>query len=373
MRWNQIVPIFFMVIVASGLAHPAMGHANSSEDVWRAELGSRVAAAALAEDSLYGAVTTEESVYLYDRHGTLLWSYPVSHGCCVAVSADGERIVAGGDHLLLFNRKGEVLWRYKPEYRIQGVAIAADGRTICAGAGPTLRMFSLADGQTTANVSWSFDAEDPIDSVSIDGGGSSIVAGDRQGNIYFFSGEGRDLWRYRTGSSGIRVVVSRDGSTIVAQSPRQAVLLNRNGRLLWKSSQLQEQIADVSVSGDGSVLVLANRGITVLNRNGEIAWTYTTEDEVRCVSAPSSDTTHILAGALDGTVSLLEVRPETLNADTIETPRPDTSSAVESSHIAVVPDQEQTTPHQGMALSPAAPITAGACFAALAWWRRGQR
>lgn len=373
MRRNLILLIFFVVIVASSLAHPVLGQTLSGEEVWRAELGSRVMAAALAQDSLYGAVTTEENVYLYDRNGTLLWSYPTSRSRCVTISSDGERIVAGGDHLLLFDRKGEVLWRYKPKSRTQDAAIAADGRTICAGVGATLQVFSLDGGRTTANASWSFDAGDPIESVSIDGGGSNIVAADNQGNIYFFSGDGRLLWNYRTGSSGNRAAISRDGSTVATASPQKTViLLNRNGRLLWKSS-LQERVTDVSISGDGSTLVLASGDITMLNRNGEAAWTYATGEEIRCVSTPSSDTAHILAGAIDGTVSLLRMRLKTLPVDTIETPLPDPSSTVESSQTSAAPDQGQTTPQQGAALSPAAPVTVGACVAALAWWRKREQ
>lgn len=373
MRWNLILPVFFVVLVTSGLVHPVPGQAISGEEIWRAELGSRIVAAALAQDSLDSAVATEESINLYDRNGTLLWSYPVSHGRCIAVSSDGERIAAGGDHLLLFDRKGEVLWRYKPESRVQGVAITADGHTVCAGTGTTLRIFSLDDGRTTANDSWSSDAGDPIESVSIDDMGSSIVAADNQGSVYFFSGEGRLLWNYRTGSSGIQVAISGDGSTIAAESPGKVVrLFNRNGRLLWRSS-LQERAADVSISKDGSTLVLAGGGITMFDRNGEVMWTYATDEEIRCVSTQSSDATHILAGTLDGTVSLFEVRPITLPADRIEAPLSDAASAVEPPQTSVAPDHRQTTPQHGTALSPAAPVTAGACAAALVWWRRGKR
>lgn len=259
MRRNLILPTLFAVVVVSSLACPVLGQEVSVKEIWRSGIGDPVVAVALSQDGLYGAVTTEERVYLYDQNGTILWRYPVSHSRSVAISSDSERIVAGGDHLLLFDRKGNVIWRYKPESRIQGVAVAADGRTICAGAGTSLRVFSLDDGQTTANASWSFDTGGPVRSVSTDGDGSSIVAGGDSGNIYFFSGDGRLLWNYRTGSHGVRVAVSRDGSTVAAASiQRVTFLLNRNGRLLWKSP-MPEMITDVSISGDGSTLFAGER------------------------------------------------------------------------------------------------------------------
>lgn len=371
MRRNLILPIFFVVIVASGLAHPALGQVLSGEEVWRSGVGDQIVAVALSQDGLYGAVTTEERVYLYDRNGTLLWSYPVSRSRSVAISSDGERIVAGGDHLLLFDRKGNVIWRYMPESRVQGVAIAADGRTICAGAGTSIIVFFQDDGRATANASWSFDKGDPIESVSIGGGGSNIAAGGDSGNVYFLSGDGQLLWTYRTGNNGIKVAVSHDGSTVAAASIQRVVLLlNRNGRLLWKSS-MPERITDVSISGDGSTLVLANGGISVFTRSGGAVWTYATEEENRCVST-SSDTTHILAGTLDGTVWAFGVQPETLPAGTSEASSPDAAFTAGPPQTPVASAPGQTLSQQGMALSPATPVVVGACLAAMAWRRKTQ-
>lgn len=363
--------MLFAVIAVSSLICPAPGQVLSGDLIWRSGVGDRIAAVALSPDGLYGAVTTERMIYFYDQNGTVLWSYPVSGGRSVAVSSDGERIAAGGDHLLLFDRKGDVIWRYRPESRIQDLAIAADGRTICTGADTGLLVFSLDDGQATANVSGSFDAGEPIRSVSIDSDGTNIVAGADSGNIYFLGTEGRLLWNYKTGSNGVRVAISHDGSTIAAASSQRAVyLLNRNGRLLWKSS-MAGAITGVSMSGDGSTLVLADGGISMLNRAGEIVGVYTPgeEERIRSVSTPA-DTTHLLAGAIDGTVSALRVQPETTPADTPDNPSPDTPVTAEPPRLSTASTQEQTTPQRGTALSPATPVTVSACVAALAWWRR---
>ncbi|KAF5034069.1 hypothetical protein DSECCO2_600090 [anaerobic digester metagenome] len=188
--------------------------------------------------------------------------------------------------------------------------------------------------------------------------------------MYFLGADGRFLWNYRTGDNGIHVAISRDGSTIAAASTGRAVyLLNRNGRLLWKSS-MPGEITGVSLSGDGSRLVLADGGISILNRGGEITAMYATGEEgrIRSVSAPS-DTAHILAGAVDGTVSMVRVQPETLPAGTLDTLPP--ATATEPLRPSVAPDQEETTSQQGAVLPLETPITVSACVvAALAWWRR---
>ena len=365
MRRNLIVPTFFAIIAFGSLVCPATGQESSGDLIWQSGVGDRVMAAALSPDGLYGAATTERTVYLYSQNGTTLWSYPVSGGRSVAVSSGGERIAAGGDHLLLFDRNGSVIWRYRSDSRIQDIAITADGRTICTGADTGLLVFSLDDGETTPDVSGSFDANDPIRSVSIDSDGAGIVAGADSGNIYFLGADGRLLWNYRTGDNGIHVAISRDGSTIAAASTGRTVyLLNRNGRLLWKSS-MPRAITDVSISGDGSRLVLADGGISMLNRGGETIGMHATGEEgrIRSVSAPS-DTAHILAGAADGTVSMFRVQPETLPPAT----------ATEPSRPSAAPAQEQTTSQQDTALPPATPVIVSACaVAALAWRRRERR
>lgn len=372
MRQNLILPTLFAVVVVSSLACPVLGQEVSDKEIWRSGIGDPVVAVALSQDGLYGVVTTEERVYLYDQNGTILWRYPVSHSRSVAISSDSERIVAGGDHLLLFDRKGNVIWRYKPESRIQGIAVTTDGCTICAAIDTGLRIFSLDDGRTTANASWSFDTGDPIKSVSIDGGGSNIAAGGDSGNVYFLSGDGRLLWTYRTGNNGIKVAVSHDGSTVAAASHQRVVLLlNRNGRLLWKSP-MPRQITDVSISRDGSTLVLASGGIFMFNRSGEITWAYATQEDIRSVSTPS-DTMRILTGTFDGTVSVFMAQPETFSAETPDNLPLNVAFTAESSQPTVAPTQGQTTSQQGMALPPATPVTVGACVAALAWWRRQKR
>lgn len=369
MRPNPLLPLFFMAILASGFACPAQGQTLTGEENWQAGTGDQVRGVMFSEYSLSCAAITGEKVYLFDGNGTMLWNYPVSCGRSVAITPDGERIAAGGDHLLLFDRSGEVLHRYTPASRILGIAITADGRTVYAGTGAGLQVFSAESELATAGTIWPSGTEDPIGSVSIDGEGSGIVAGGDSGNIYFFSQDGRLLWNYRTGNSGIRVVISHDGSTIAAVSSRQTVyLLNRHGRLLWKSPA-DGRAVDLSLSEDGSTLVLAGEGISVLKRDKTALWRGVIGEDIRCVFA-SPDTTRIIAGALDGTVSVFRLQPE---AHATGTPSPDAFSTTKPPQTSVAPDNGQITPPQGTALSPAAPVAVGACAAALMWRRRERR
>jgi outer membrane protein assembly factor BamB len=356
--------LLFAVLALGSLVCPVAGQEVSGSEVWRSGVGDPVMAVALSEDGLCCPVITEWNIYVYDQNATVLWRYPVSHGESVAISSDSERVVAAGDHLLLFDREGNIIWRYKPDSRIRDVALTADGRTICTATDAGLCVFSLNKERTVANVSWTFEAEDRIKSVSVDGGGTGIVAGGAAGDVYFLSGDGRLLWTYRMGNSGIKAVLSRDGSTVAAASSQQVILLNRNGQLLWKSS-VPGRIVDVAISRDGSTLFLANGGVAVFNRSGENIWTYATEEDIGSVSAPSASM-QFLTGAFDGSVSFFVLQPETISRGTPDdTLSNAVTAAAEPSQTSVAPPQGQTTSQQeGMALSPATPVAVVASAAA---------
>jgi len=372
-RQSRTLTLLFAVVALGSLACPVAGQEVSGSEVWRSGVGDPVMAVALSEDGICGLVITECNIYVYDPNATVIWRYPVSHGESVAISSDSERIVAAGDHLLLFDREGTIIWRYKPDSRIRDVALTADGRTICTATDVGLRVFSLNEERTVANVSWTFDAGDRIKSVSVDGEATGIVAGGAAGDVYFLSGDGHLLWTYRAGNSGIKVVISQDGSTVAAASSQQVILLNRNGRLLWKSS-VSGRIADVAISRDGSTLILADGGVAVYNRSGENIWTYATEEGIRSVSAPSGSM-KILTGAFDGSVSLFDLQPETMSGGAPDNTLSNaTTAAAEPSQTSgALPNGQTTSQHEARALSPATPVAVVACVAALMWWRREGR
>jgi outer membrane protein assembly factor BamB len=365
MRHSIHVTIFFAVIAASCITGSVQGQAFAGEVIWQSGTGNRVVAVAESQDSLYAAVSTEERVYLFNRSGTMLWSSPVTSGRSVAISSAGAYVVSGGDRLLLFDRNGAVLWRYSPGSRIRSVAIDADAHTAYAGIDTNLTAFSLDDEHRNASTSWSVDVRDGIESISIGGEGSGIVAGTESGNICFFSTDGRLLWTYRTGGGTIRTDISHDGSTIAAASVQRSVfLLNRNGHLLAKHSTHGRDL-DVSISADGSTLVLADGEISVLNRDGDVLWTYMTKKDTRCVSI-SSDTTYLIAGGVDGTVLQLRLLPEASSVGQLATPTPDALPAGDSLQKTAVSPTDRTPQTQEAAPAPAAPLAVAVCLAMLA-------
>lgn len=72
----------------------------------------------------------------YAKEYALLWKYEAGIRS-VSITPDGEHIVVGSDdrHIYLFNKKGEVLWKYKMDGSVNSVSITPDGEYVIAWSG----------------------------------------------------------------------------------------------------------------------------------------------------------------------------------------------------------------------------------------------
>ena len=114
-----------------------------------------------------------------------LWRYWIDGPVKVAISSDGNYIVAGGGDgkIYLFSRENSTpLWSHTVGGIYLPVAISSDGSYVVSG-GDKVRLFSRA----SSTPLWSYDAGYWIISVAISSDGNYIVAGGWDNNVYLFS------------------------------------------------------------------------------------------------------------------------------------------------------------------------------------------
>jgi hypothetical protein len=103
-------------------------------------------------------------------------------------------------------------------------------------------------------------------SLSLDGG--HIATGEKDGTIRYYTGEGRPLWSYATGSATLSCSMTDDGGYIaVGADHGVAELLNRNGRALWKQVGGERRPA-VVIAAEGSFVALGGEEIKLFSTNG---------------------------------------------------------------------------------------------------------
>jgi outer membrane protein assembly factor BamB len=120
--------------------------------LWKQEAGP-LSNIRISADGEYIVVGTANSrLLLFDRHGTNLWDTKVTdaffieevaisdHAEYIAINTQ-ERLFLPTLYLDVYNREGQLLWRYEGNQPFMAIAISGDGHYIAAGNQNTLVSF----------------------------------------------------------------------------------------------------------------------------------------------------------------------------------------------------------------------------------------
>jgi WD40 repeat protein len=139
---------------------------------------------------------------------------------------------------LLFDGQGKLLWEEKVPgvgwYAwVWGTAVSHDGQLAVSGAADKrARILDRA-----GNILATYRAKSEIFAATVSSSGSATAFGDRQGNVYFFDGQGQLLWEDQLTDGIWQVKLTEDGQRlIVGADPKEGHIrvYHRDGRLLWR-------------------------------------------------------------------------------------------------------------------------------------------
>jgi outer membrane protein assembly factor BamB len=147
---------------------------------------------AIAPDESYFLFGSERS-YLncYTFEGDLLWKQEAGPLSNIRISADGEYIVVGtaNSRLLLFDRHGTNLWDTKvtDAFFIEEVAIShyAEYIAINTQEGPFLPTLYLDVYNREGQLLWRYEGNQPFMAIAISGDGHYIAAGNQNTLVFF--------------------------------------------------------------------------------------------------------------------------------------------------------------------------------------------
>ncbi|MEH2137818.1 nSTAND1 domain-containing NTPase [Nostoc sp.] len=240
----------------------------------------------------------------------------------VAISADGQTIVSGGDDgtVRLWNRQGFPL--VEPLRGHQGkvycVAISADGQTIVSGGSDsTMRLWNhqglpLVEPFRSHDVAKHFPGDGVIISITISADGQTIVSGGADGTVRLWNRQGLPLAEPFRGHQHIvmSVAISGDGQTIVSGGGDGTVRLwKRQGLPLAEPFRGHEgSVNSVAISADGQTVVSSNHNegkVRLWNRQGlPLAEPFRDHKNYVNSVAISADGQTIVSGSPNGTVQL---------------------------------------------------------------------
>ena len=277
----------FLLIACLALVLMA-GEADAKGPVWNYTADSSINSVAISADGEYIVAGSDDSkVYFFDKNGTLLWNYTADDGIySVAISSNGETLVAGSldYNVYLFNKDGMLLWSYGTGNRVWSVAISEDGETITAGSWDNKVYLFDKDSSTPL---WSYATGNWVFSVDISADGEMIAAGSDK--VYLFDrNSSTPRWSYSTGDTVRAVALSEDffGQQryhLAAGSWNGKVdfFHNNNSAPLWNHTT-GDSIYSVAITDDSEYVAVGSKDYNVYLFDGEgnSLWSYATGSTV---------------------------------------------------------------------------------------------
>jgi len=251
--------------------------------LWSYYTGADVASVAVSSDGAYiGVGSLGNKLYLFSRGGTKLWEQPVpiayggagrgEESKSVAISAYGEYVVAGGtDKLYLYKKGGTLHWSHAGQETCVGISPNANYIVSCNKDDGTIDFFSSANS-------------DPLWSKSIGAfwvatSDPGYVIASSSNKVYFFDNAGTEVWNYPLERGDlVRVDMPQDGLpavTVNDDSGNMACYLwcfDLTG-LDWKFTPCppEHDFYSLAISADGNVISMGPGpmgGIYMFSRDG---------------------------------------------------------------------------------------------------------
>jgi WD40 repeat protein len=262
------------LICFQGLVYP-ISASNVSSDaglIWRYPLIGWTYILALSADGQY-IVSGGANLSLLNNQGQLLWNKGGFTSLCVAISGDGQYVVAGGGAggIFLYNREGDLLWKYDTRGYTHDVEISQDGQYIAAIS--SSNDLILFDNKGT--VLWKYPTNAAPSSAVISADGHFVAGtGYESGHffIYLLDSTGKPLWKYQIQTIRNGLVMSQDARLIaVGATDNYIHILDHSGNLLWKK-MVGDPISAIAVSVDGQYIAAASKThLFLFSRNSEIS------------------------------------------------------------------------------------------------------
>ena len=264
-------------------------------------------------------------VYLFNKNSNQpLWMNNIGVDITrVDISADGEYIVVATDSFVIYffdKDSSTPLWTFDA-YRESEIAISANGEYIVVGTADghnsRVHLFSTSSNSPI----WSYTAGGDIRTVAISDDGEYITAGGNTNMVYLFSkNSGTPLWDYNTGDDVLSVSISADGEYIVAGTENHGVhLFSKDGSTPLWDYYTNARVITIAISADGEYIVAGNENDLVFlfdKDSGNPLWSYQAtvwiqQDLEISDVAISANGDYIVAGDTDGNVILFDKNSST--------------------------------------------------------------
>ena len=242
----RISPDETMVVAAGGDGHlHAFG--RRGERLWSFRMSAPASSLAVTEANLTVACCNDNNIYTIGANGALVSKqWTERPGWRLGVSGDGEQIVVTfRDHnVYCYDRNLFLRWKFMGGIW-NDVAVSRDGESVVAGSqGSEVAMFSKI-----GMVAWKARSDGSVTHVAISAGGDCVYLADPQ-TLQSLHRSGRPLIKYRTHDPVMSMACDSSGEYVaVGLGDRFALVRNREmvRQLVAQSGVLLENVSRLGV------------------------------------------------------------------------------------------------------------------------------
>ena len=225
-------------------------------------------------------------------------------GTVAAMNSEGTRVISALDSSVrVLDKNGEEVWtRILGSSPIRAVAVSKDGSLIL-GANDEGYIQAWDINGTKGGLN----KTDLVKKIAISPSQTLIVATTEAG-LKFFSPKMEQIWADdKEGTLDSFIAFSADSRTVITSGDKRVWSHTGTGKLNWMKEVTQTGITDMACSDDLTSIVLGRKDgdVLVLNEKGQERWKYPADSWIEGVGV-SSDGSIIAAGALDGTLYILD-------------------------------------------------------------------
>tara|TARA_B100000029_G_scaffold350087_1_gene342495 strand:+ start:1268 stop:3817 length:2550 start_codon:yes stop_codon:yes gene_type:complete len=255
-----------------------------------------VLSVAISEDGEYLVAGTSRDnpsgdgrVILFgNENNTPIWQYNTGDYDIgtIDISANGRYIVAGSTSsgsnsgIYLFDRYSNFpIWTYTTGWKINSIDISKDGNYIVAGSeDANVYVFGIESNEPL----WIYGSQNGIDTVAISADGQYIVAGEVSNGYFFSKNSSTPLWTIYTGPRYVAISDNGEYSAFGSFSNDNLYVYNKEGTLLKYYDQGEYDIDSVSMSSDGRVIATTNSGGVLCVTSQDDEGNYSPSSETWC-------------------------------------------------------------------------------------------
>lgn len=259
-------------------------------EVWRFPTGGKIACSPIVNRNLVLIGSNDGYLYAVDKEtGKEIWKFKTGDWIFSSPTAWEDKIYIGSYdcNMYCLNPEGKEMWRFRMGAEMWGMhesATVYDGVLYFA----SMDNYLYAIDANTGKEIWKVMTGKYGNAIQPFVNEKFVLQPSRDGILFAFSRQGKELWRFNLGNLPSPVVVYKD-TIFIGNESGTLRALTLDGKEKWRFQTGWKIFGAVAILKERIYLPSYDCHVYCLDMNGEELWRFTTSDSTKVKLAPPHD------------------------------------------------------------------------------------